>query len=169
MIRNLRIISRFHKIKFFMTLFLFAINRQCDDTLNNYDISNTNITIYINSSFRGGGYRYRLDGQVCIKFGGVQAVYNNVVKQRGILCILSIFSRQKKDTFFFVFFVFKKFFFAIVKSKICHIYHEDKHGFNIFFGSDQNKSDQNGSKWIKLETFRSFLCDSQIQIRHILT
>ena len=107
-----------------------------------------------------------MDGQVCIKFGVVQGVDNNVVKQRGILCILSIFSRQKKGYFFFVFFVFKKFFFAIVKSKICHIYHEDKHGFNIFFWI---RSEQIGSKWIKLETFRSFLCDSQIQIRHILT
>jgi len=29
-----------------------------------------------------------MDGQVCIKFGGVHTVDNNVVKQRGILCIL---------------------------------------------------------------------------------
>jgi len=65
------------------------------------------------------------------------------------------FFSSKKDTFF-RFFVYKKFFFAIINSKICHIYHEDKHGFNFFFGSDQNKSDQNGLKWIKLEKIGFF-------------
>ena len=169
MIRNLRIISRFHKIKFFMTLFLFAINRQCDDTLNNYDISNTNITIYINSSFRGGGYRYRLDGQVCIKFGGVQAVYNNVVKQRGILCILSIFLVKKRILFFRFSSFLKSFSLRQSNPKFVTFTMRINMVLTFFFGSDQNKSDQNGSKWIKLETFRSFLCDSQIQIRHILT